>query len=444
MREPAQSTTAVVAVVGLAMLAGGCRAQRSARPPPLDARAAGGAADARAATPAFALPVAFDRRRIDTERDENKVNVWADLLDADRDGLRDDEEAALGTNPRSPDTDGDGLLDGWEVHKLPGLDLHAQGASPLHRDIFIEMDWMEPPAAPGSLKPSAQVLRRIEAAFASAPARRAGENPGIALHLEWGSAVAYDPDLEITEDNNEFYVLKSLNFSPLRAPVYHYMIWADSYNGGASSGLSMSTPGVDFIVTLGGVNVNGGTDDEKVGTFVHELGHNLGLLHGGVDGVSYKPNHLSVMNYSFQTRGVRVGDLRLFTYQPVALGPLDENSLSETAGLSGGPALRGYHTRWYLRGRVREAPADGPIDWDGKEPTGSIGVELSINMDKETDVLQGGPNEWGKLQFRSVAIGSQKSRTRLLDLAKKAFVEQAEPELSIEDARALERTLAVP
>ncbi len=35
--------------------------------------------------------------------------------DTDHDGLTDVEEAALGTDPLKPDTDGDGLMDGWEV-----------------------------------------------------------------------------------------------------------------------------------------------------------------------------------------------------------------------------------------------------------------------------------------------------------------------------------------
>jgi hypothetical protein len=36
-------------------------------------------------------------------------------LDSDGDGLSDDEEAALGTNPYDADTDDDGRSDGWEV-----------------------------------------------------------------------------------------------------------------------------------------------------------------------------------------------------------------------------------------------------------------------------------------------------------------------------------------
>ena len=43
----------------------------------------------------------------------------------------------------------------------------------------------------------------------------------------------------------------------------------------------------------------GGTPEQKVGTFIHELGHNLNLTHGGSDHVNYKPNYIGIMNYWF-------------------------------------------------------------------------------------------------------------------------------------------------
>lgn len=39
-------------------------------------------------------------------------------VDSDGDGLTDEQEAALGTDPQKPDTDGDGLLDGADAHPL--------------------------------------------------------------------------------------------------------------------------------------------------------------------------------------------------------------------------------------------------------------------------------------------------------------------------------------
>ena len=47
-------------------------------------------------------------------------------MDSDGDGLTDDEERALGTDPHNPDTDGDGIGDGDEVH--------IYGTNPLKSD----------------------------------------------------------------------------------------------------------------------------------------------------------------------------------------------------------------------------------------------------------------------------------------------------------------------
>ena len=63
-----------------------------------------------------------------TTTDSKNDNYWSILLalttkieggsdDADNDGLTNDEEKQLGTDPKNPDTDGDGLTDGEEVNK---------------------------------------------------------------------------------------------------------------------------------------------------------------------------------------------------------------------------------------------------------------------------------------------------------------------------------------
>ncbi|MBI3119516.1 MAG: right-handed parallel beta-helix repeat-containing protein, partial [Candidatus Hydrogenedentes bacterium] len=50
------------------------------------------------------------------------MNITAGVADTDGDGLGDDTEAALGTNPLLVDTDGDGMADDFEVRYIPALD----------------------------------------------------------------------------------------------------------------------------------------------------------------------------------------------------------------------------------------------------------------------------------------------------------------------------------
>ena len=78
----------------------------------------------------------------------------------------------------------------------------------------------------------------------------------------------------------------------LKHYAYHYGEWITYYGGtctsaGLSSGLA-ELLGNDFVVSLGcgfgGSDPSGGsvgTDDQQAGTFMHELGHNLNLAHGG-------------------------------------------------------------------------------------------------------------------------------------------------------------------
>ncbi len=42
----------------------------------------------------------------------------------------------------------------------------------------------------------------------------------------------------------------------------------------------------------------------QASTIMHELGHNLGLRHGGNENTNYKPNYWSIMNYAYQLNGL--------------------------------------------------------------------------------------------------------------------------------------------
>lgn len=344
--------------------------------------------------------------------------------DGDGDGLNDDEERSLGTDPIKSDTDGDGLIDGWEVRGRGAVDLRGMGASPLHKDLFVLMDYMIRPATPANPqsydpRPSQAVLNSIRATYADADVENPDGTRGINVHLIWGKAVAHDELLDpVTTEFNAIRSGRGLTTEELS--IYHYMIWADKYlatrtDGTTyddSSGYSFGTPSQFFIVTLGAWG-RGGTDEEKLGTFIHEFGHNLGLRHGSAENKNDKPNHLSVMNYTYQTGGVRVSARKpdgtlgpsrpIFSYQPFPLPSLDESSLDETAGLSGPSELFGYWQRF--DGAWRHAHT--ALDWNGDSDAQDRNVRQDVNHDRTTSVLGATLDEWRSLWFEGGAISGR-------------------------------------
>lgn len=337
------------------------------------------------------------------------------VADADGDGLSDTEEAALGTDPANADTDGDALLDGWEVKGVNGIDLKQLGANPRRRDIFVEMDFMVRSSATRGLAPSPAVIAAIKSAFASAPVVNHDGSTGISIHLELSNEVTHDPDLDPYID--EFHAIKDFNFDKKHLPIYHYMIWADGYTIRSqgqvittSSGVSLDIPHSDFLVTLGKWGEGaGGTDEEKIGTFIHELGHNLGLKHGGSDHENFKPHHLSVMNYNWQTSGLRRnGQFGHFEYQRFKFDALNEAALKEPIGLNNpDPNLAQYDIMFRSGGgNDRLAKAAGPIDWNGDGDAADTGVAVDLNGNGVTSVLGSTPDEWNNLIYSGGGIGS--------------------------------------
>jgi hypothetical protein len=113
--------------------------------------------------------------------------------------------------------------------------------------------------------------------------------------------------------------------------------------------------GGDFMVTLGLWDNYTGTPFMQTSTIVHELGHTLGLRHGGSaptpanPAPNCKPNYESVMNYLFQVRGLIGVSSPEVGLSGQVLGNLNEGTLSETAltALTNGPVK--YPTRWYAQ-----------------------------------------------------------------------------------------------
>jgi hypothetical protein len=190
-----------------------------------------------------------------------------------------------------------------------------------------------------------------------------------------------------------------------RERIFHYAISAHFLDQvkrptGVSSFVSS-----DFIIALGDYS----TDVSKAaGTLMHELGHNLGLRHGGNEPRNHKPNYLSIMNYTFQLRGLyRNGMSGDFDYSWKALPTLTETNLNESIGL--GQEAAGYGTRHFCSfGQfgfwLPVFKADGPIDWNC-DSTYSAPVVFDINRSGIVTESLHGYDDWSNIKLVAGAIG---------------------------------------
>src|SRR5260370_13461847 len=152
--------------------------------------------------------------------------------------------------------------------------------------------------------------------------------PGIRLHLQIDEQLTHVTNTALVPctpapgpGDANFDTIKAASFgtSTERADVrklnakrnaFHYMVIAHNQTGSSASGCA-EIGGNDILVTLGGFLGNTGpkahsggvgTTDQQGGTFMHEIGHNLGLRHRGLGNINCKPNYPSVMSYSRQFR----------------------------------------------------------------------------------------------------------------------------------------------
>lgn len=337
-----------------------------------------------------------------------------------------------GSNPETLlDTDGDGLPDVWEKEGLDydgdgkiDVDLPAMGADPNIPDIFVEVDWMVRPQKKilwweiskyRNLAPSEDAMKLVYDSF---------KQHGINLHIDvgpdsidfvtgkkWGklsggNEIPYEKKFNIKSSWNSTV---NANFSKARHNVFKHCLFVDQYDG-VRSGIANNIPGQFFIVANQDWVFNGGNISVG-GTFMHELGHTLGLRHGGCDHELYKPNYLSVMNYTFQTTGL-VGS-GMVGYSDYKLPDINEAHINEKlgidpSGLTVGTGLGTTLFYWASNQRNVIPISKAAIDFNNN---GNLETDISLDLnpngnvyDKPIAVLKG-HEDWSGIVYKSGAIG---------------------------------------
>ena len=367
---------------------------------------------------AYGYAIARDRDHTDEGgRDDWQLRAFATP------GGRNDVES-------DADVDADGVPDVSEKQggTFAGINVYAMGARVGKRDLFVEIDRMA--STDAAVIPRREALDKLVQTFAKR---------GIALHLDVGPlyATSFDPAAhnlgggnEVpfnktvgigTEDTSraDIYDLKAAHMTAARRSLFYYMLFAWSQNPDGTAGSSGigEMYGNDTIITLGGIKLK---DTDAISrnilinlqalTMMHELGHNMGLAHGGGDKLNGKPNYLSVMNYLYSyglptVGGGKEGDRYYLTPQCALLhyiNQLTNSPLSDPASFvidySDGLGTDLYEAS------VKESEGLGrsggqSVDFNCNQAFDAAAYSQDLNFDgRKSDVLED-HDDWSELDF---------------------------------------------
>ena len=320
---------------------------------------------------------------------------------------------------QNADTDGDGIPDGVELDGIrnesgdivDGWNLDDEGASPCRPDILIEADYMDASGDatnPHNHLPDQAAIDEVVAAFDAAPVTNPIDDcpypeesaaDGIGLHVVVDDALDHENDLN-GKAGFEAVKAQAPNFDDALDPYVHYALFAHEMKNDSLDGLADFTDDLqDFAIFLGSGTGLVGSREAQASAFMHELGHALGLGHGGGDDANQKPNYVSTMNYSYAVEGapdfgviLENGD-RAHDYSRTELDPLTKTKLREPDGIG---KDTGFQTLWYDdAGTEHVEVADGALDWDF-DGDDSETVKVNVNRDQGGLCVEEDPTDGDK------------------------------------------------
>jgi hypothetical protein len=280
------------------------------------------------------------------------------------------------------------------------------GADPNHKDIFVQIDYAN---AGIRANLSCQQLDAIVAAFANAPVGNPDGQTGIDLHIDAGVvcpsrsyALGGSRILAVGPCPGASEMMNAISTLPeSRAGTFHVAGFTPTACGGGGEGGAADLNGTKMVVYSDGPSF--------AHVLMHELGHNLGLDHP----FPGQPNRLSTMNTHLfaSSTGNSHDTTEVLDFQRFDLPELNENALSEAAGISAPPQAHDLYVLHHCPGPppvwVSAWPGDGAKDWNCNTPPFGTPVidpgtvSADVNGDGQLSVFPATGNEWATLDYAS-------------------------------------------
>lgn len=240
------------------------------------------------------------------------------------------------------DTDGDGLPDVWEKYGITYegefLDLPAMGADPNVPDVFVEVDYKSGINISEYDNEFKMVFNQFKKNNINLHIDRGSDSIDFVNGKKWGdnsksnsisenvsislSWDLFNPSNHFLNMNDKWKKLIKINFnhSPVRTVVFRYCILGDKIENQSSYAgytvrqyfyIACESQKRDLLKSRDDYSKDRRLQYATVQAVMHELGHTLGLGHGGIK-ENGKPNndarkredYLSIMNYDYNYFGV--------------------------------------------------------------------------------------------------------------------------------------------